>query len=142
MAKEMWLDFTSHDIEVIRLGLHAGEDLSDGDSILAGPFHPAFGELVQQDIFREQVDLGLQELGLNKRRPNLYIGCCPRDMSALIGQHRSNIHYWQEKWGFAHIKIYPDSNLARGNVVLGADENTGSAYYRSDFVQRRKSWRN
>lgn len=37
-------------IPVIRLGLHASEELVTGKSIVAGPFHPAFKQLVDSEI--------------------------------------------------------------------------------------------
>lgn len=45
--------FMSEQIPILRVGLHATEDLLKGSHLLAGPFHPAFRELVQSEaIYR------------------------------------------------------------------------------------------
>lgn len=44
--------FESAGVKVIRLGLHPSEGLN-GDALVAGPFHPAFKELVMTEIWRQ-----------------------------------------------------------------------------------------
>ena len=142
ITKEMWLEFSAHDIAVIRLGLYA-EDMTGNGSVIAGPYHPAFGELVRQSIFMEQVDWGIEGYDHIPLKPVLDIWCHPRDMSAVIGQHRGNINYWIEKWGFAQVKLHPDPNIVRGDVVLGTDKGMSPRYYlifRPVFLQQRQPW--
>ena len=43
----LYRDFTAAGIQVIRLGLQPDRELCAPGHILAGPFHPAFGELVK-----------------------------------------------------------------------------------------------
>lgn len=44
-------------IPLLRVGLHATEDLLKGSHLLAGPFHPAFKELVQSEaIYRSLIN--------------------------------------------------------------------------------------
>ena len=45
--------FARKRIPVIRMGLHADEGLQDTGTIVAGPYHPAFGHLVQSRLFRD-----------------------------------------------------------------------------------------
>ncbi len=45
------LFFEQHHIPVIRTGLQATEELDNGVTVLAGPYHPAFGELVDGYLF-------------------------------------------------------------------------------------------
>ncbi len=44
--------FYEEDITVIRLGLHSGGNVEEG--FLAGPYHPAFGELCESKIYLEE----------------------------------------------------------------------------------------
>ncbi|NLB87755.1 MAG: radical SAM protein, partial [Syntrophomonadaceae bacterium] len=55
-TKEMYLYFIANDIDVIRMGLYPSEELRSSDTVVAGPFHPAFGELVEQEVFYDQVN--------------------------------------------------------------------------------------
>ncbi|MBU2621319.1 MAG: radical SAM protein, partial [Proteobacteria bacterium] len=49
ITKKAYLIFREKNIKVIRMGLQATEDLREGTSILAGPYHPAFGHLVYSE---------------------------------------------------------------------------------------------
>jgi len=42
--------FESQGIKVIRCGLHPSEGLTSGEEYLAGPFHPAFGQMARDKI--------------------------------------------------------------------------------------------
>ncbi|MBN2830006.1 MAG: radical SAM protein [Candidatus Cloacimonetes bacterium] len=50
----MMESFEQHGIKVIKTGLHS--DISERDAIIAGPFHPNFGELVKGDIFARRIE--------------------------------------------------------------------------------------
>lgn len=62
----MLLIFEVNKIKVIRLGLYPGEDLRTEGVISAGPFHPSFGEIVEQEIYKDQlamlIDMFLQNI--------------------------------------------------------------------------------
>ncbi|RKD24172.1 hypothetical protein BEP19_07130 [Ammoniphilus oxalaticus] len=53
---QIWLLFMKHQIQVIRLGLHASEDLRAEGSLIAGPFHPSFRQLVEAKLYRRLLD--------------------------------------------------------------------------------------
>lgn len=48
--------FQDHGIEVIRTGLQATEELNQGGSLVAGPYHPSFGELVDNQSWRQRIE--------------------------------------------------------------------------------------
>jgi hypothetical protein len=94
IAMHMLLRFQEQGIEVIRMGLHPGEDLRSQGTIVAGPFHPSFGELVEQEIFKEQAEFAARKLiadYMPGRPITIYVN--PRDISKLIGNRKSNISY-------------------------------------------------
>ena len=94
ISKAMRLHFDRSRISVIRVGLQASEELNDVSQVLAGPYHPAFGELVEQSIFLDQA---LQILKSCAELPEtLAFFINPRDFSQLIGQHGSNRTALQE----------------------------------------------
>ncbi|BDC99334.1 elongator complex protein 3 [Persicobacter psychrovividus] len=52
--------FEAAGIKVLRTGLHPSEDLRSGKAMVAGPFHPAFKELVQTQIWAEEFEKNLE----------------------------------------------------------------------------------
>jgi len=47
--------FVSHKVKILRIGLHPSEGLLDGSSLVAGPFHVAFGEMVYSRIWHQRL---------------------------------------------------------------------------------------
>lgn len=73
--------FLSAGVNVIRLGLHS----IDMSAYIAGPWHPAFSELCQSNLF---FDKALGILG-NKGKYILHVS--PGSISKMIGQKKENI---------------------------------------------------
>lgn len=97
---------TAAGINVIRVGLQADSELCSPGNIIAGPFHPALGEMVQGHVLRDrltpmlaaQAEGGAQELWLT----------CPRRLeSKLRGQKNANLRYWQQLWPQLRLHISP-----------------------------------
>ena len=74
-------------IPVIRLGLNPTAELSAGGAV-AGAYHPALGELVRSELLRRQAEKVLAGVPAGSA---VTLGVDPKRVSALIGQHRSNI---------------------------------------------------
>ena len=96
LCAELLSRFWENGIEVIRLGLHAGDELQSAGNIVSGPFHPAFGELVEGRIWRDRLEREIQ-------RKNLH-GCVflveapAAEISKIVGQHKCNRIYFEEKY--------------------------------------------
>ncbi len=71
-------------IEVIRVGLPASRHLSA--TVVAGPYHPAFGFLVQSFRFHER--LRAKIAALPKAAKEIRISLPPKDLPLLMGDHR------------------------------------------------------
>ena len=48
--------FEEHNIEVIRTGLQSTDELDSGDSLVAGPYEPAMGELVVNEQYKQRIE--------------------------------------------------------------------------------------
>ena len=79
-----------HDILVIRAGLQATEDLDNSDVVIAGPYHPAFGEMVDSYLFYLMLARFMESIGAQKNS-HILIHHHPRDTSKLRGMKNSNI---------------------------------------------------
>jgi histone acetyltransferase (RNA polymerase elongator complex component) len=92
-------------ITVLRLGLHDSETL--GASVTAGPYHPAFGELVASEIFRQKIARKLVDMEV-KAHEHILIRTSPHLVSKIIGQKRSNLRALQNQFGLKAIKVLGD----------------------------------
>ena len=61
-TKEMYKLLTAAGINIIRVGLKSSDILSSEGGTAAGTFHPAFRQLVEGDIAREQIEQQLEQL--------------------------------------------------------------------------------
>ena len=96
LAKEAVCMFRKNGIDVIRVGLHSSEELDTGDSVVAGPYHQAFGELVESLCFRDVIEKEIQKKDL--RNCVFEFACKPNDVSKVIGHRKMNKEYFMEKY--------------------------------------------
>jgi histone acetyltransferase (RNA polymerase elongator complex component) len=96
-------------IPVIRTGLQPTEDLAPGRGVVAGPYHPAFGELVQSACFLEAVrrDLGRRPFP----RESIELRVNPRNISRARGQHNANCAALRQEFGFSAVRVAADVAL-------------------------------
>ena len=107
VTQAAWLykELTQAGIKVIRIGLQADEELCAEGNILAGPFHPAMGELVKSRVLRDELTPRLLEQA--KIRQTLTLHCPARLESKLRGQKNCNLQYWRQLLPDVEIKIVP-----------------------------------
>lgn len=106
LASRLLLKFHQNKINVIRTGLHS----IDLDRYVAGPWHPAFKELCDAEIYLNKV------LGSLKEKGN-YIIYVPRgETSKMTGQKRKNIEFLKQK-GF-NCKIKEDITLNKYEINI------------------------
>lgn len=101
VAKNLYSIFQKNNIEVVRIGLQSSDTIAMGKDIVAGPWHPAFGELVYSLIFRDIIEENLSKIHfgdhINIRAPRAKI-------SQLVGNQKSNYKYFKDKYRI-HIKV-------------------------------------
>lgn len=106
VCRDMLLQLAKAGIPVIRLGLYPGEELRQEGTVKAGPFHPSFGELVEQAVFREQAMLAIklfQQRYGGRERCTLNVN--ERDLSKLLGKKRSNLISIQRSSGLQELNV-------------------------------------
>ena len=131
-----WLGvFSLYKIPVIRLGLHAAENLSLEKDLVAGPYHPAFGELVESRLMLEQIRKGLAELGVGSAGgEDIKLCFSPRDYSKVVGHKRSNLFFLQEKYNFKEIKLITKPDLTENDLEISTTIQT-LQMKRQDFLE-------
>ena len=115
LSRKLYLLFQSHGIPVVRMGLHPARDLQRQDTMLAGPFHPAFGELVHSEIFLQRA----MALVVQKEiAGDLCFRTHPRNVSRLRGHRNGNIEVLQQCCGFRRIRVVGDPQLSVDAIVI------------------------
>lgn len=117
LCKKLLIKFREHNIPVIRLGLQATEEISIGRGLIAGPYHPAFRELVEAEIFKDLIEARLGSYDQLEGKL-LRIFCNPRDSSKLAGHRQANRSYFKNKYNLGAIKICPSRDMAIGKIDI------------------------
>lgn len=126
--------FARANIPIIRMGLQSTENLVLGRDLLAGPYHPAFGELVKSRIFRKQIEYLLSGNKLVKNDDVLVLYCHPSKISQVKGQNQTNIRYLQEKYGIV-IKVVAKEDLEPESLAC-KEKNVKKVFARRDFLDK------
>ena len=100
--------FNQAKITVLRIGLHASDTLES--SVVAGPYHPAFGELVESRILFIKLEEQLDAMNIPKDA-KIIIRTRPELLSKLIGQKRYNINAIETKYSLESIRVLADSQV-------------------------------
>lgn len=112
VCADMFRRLTLAGTTVIRIGLHPEPGLAR--SLLAGPFHPAFGHLVKSEVFLETAARVLAERP-PRGKPGPTILVAPQDLSQALGPGRTNLTRLADRYGLPGLCIRPDLGLARGH---------------------------
>lgn len=112
LCKELIKMFRDADIEIIRVSLVTTEEISENGAVVAGPYHPAFRELAEGEIyFDEMVDIIENDQSVRTFLVN------PKEISKAVGNKRRNILRIREKYGF-WIDIKPDATIDAGKIKV------------------------
>jgi len=117
-VKRLYLFFRKNNIRVIRMGLQASEDLDTG-SVLAGPYHPAFGHLVYSEIFLDAACAAIESANLTAANVAIFVN--PRRISTLRGLKNSNIALLKKRFEFEKIDIIPDSSIDEDYIKINTE---------------------
>ncbi len=98
-------------IPVVRMGLQPSESLER--SLIAGPYHPSFGELVQSRIWFNRIRKKLVTLHPGKK---VAISVSHRDLSAVNGMNKKNIKRLNELGFRDRFMITADKRMERGRI--------------------------
>ncbi len=116
LCKELIKMFRESGIEVIRVALVTTDEISDKGAVIAGPFHSAFRELAEGEIYYDEISAAIEN-GADAR--TFYVN--PRELSKAIGNGKRNLKRIKERYGF-EIEIKPGSNVENGKINFGRNE--------------------
>lgn len=106
--------FEAKGIPVIRIGLQNQNQLKLGQDLLAGPFHPAFGDLVRRAIFLKNLKQFLKNNVPLSSVIELTVS--DRDESYLTGENRKGWRQLMMELGIT-IRLQKDGGLFSGSWI-------------------------
>ena len=125
LVKKLYLYFGKNSIHVIRMGLQASEYLTKNSTILAGPYHPAFGHLVYSEIFLDMAASVLESKNLESKSRESKKGSCdkviikvhPQSISRMRGLKNRNIEILKTGFHIKSLKIIPDFSVKKDEIL-------------------------
>lgn len=99
--------FRKNGVKVLRIGLHAGDELTSRDEIACGFYHPAMGELVEGELFYREIKNKLKNVSENGSfTVTVPKGC----LSKAIGQKGKNRDRLKLEFNLKRIDFIEDEN--------------------------------
>jgi len=115
LCKRMLLAARRAGVPVLRLGLQPTAELEAPGVLLAGPYHPAFGQLVGSELCYDLMGAMVAELPRGSRV--VFLAPAGRT-SDLVGQKRKNLDRLAERFGVLVTKVGEDTALSRSEITL------------------------
>lgn len=115
-ASRLYHIFTQADVTVIRMGVHVSD--AQMGSILAGPWHPAFGHLVLSRILYRETIRKIQALGTSQVSGSIQLRIHPSRESRLRGDRNSNLRRVEKKFPGIDFRVWPDPTMATDQVKI------------------------
>ena len=113
--------FRMHGVRCIRLGLCASDGLTDPDTVMAGPNHPALGEMVYGELAYASLRTAVEQAGLCGK--DLVLHVPEREVSRVVGQHRQNILRLERETNTRIKKIVGDTKATQIIPIEQQEEN-------------------
>ncbi len=104
--------FDEENIPIIRIGLMASDNINPDADVIAGPYHPSIGELVQSEIYYRQM--------LKIIDSDAEISVNDKDISAFTGNKKANIIKLKNK-GF-NVVFKPNPDILSGTFKINRKE--------------------
>lgn len=114
-CKELVKLFAKKKIEVIRIGLQPTDTITNSNNekseVVAGPFHPAFRQLVESGMWYDVIVEKIKKL--NTKVKEVVVTVNPIDVNNVIGQKKENIKNLKEIYD-VDLKVKGDEKIKQG----------------------------
>ena len=109
--------FASHSVPCLRVSLYGGDTPGGGEAV-AGPLHPALGELVLGEYYRRLITEKLDEITSNEKPSAVTVFVPKGDLSAAIGHKGANRVYFSSRYGNLRMIFLEKEDIIRYNIIL------------------------
>ena len=118
-CKELVKLFAKKNIEIIRIGLQPTDTITSLDNpkseVVAGPFHPAFRQLVEAGMWYDVIVEKIKKL--NTKVKEVVVTVNPIDVNSVVGQKRENITNLKDIYDVDLI-VKPDEKIKQGKSKI------------------------
>lgn len=118
-CKELYYLFDSKKITVIRMGLQNTDIISDPKNakseVVAGPYHEAFGQLVEDRIWYESILEKIKKV--NTKVKEIEVEVNPTDVNNVVGHKKDNLNKFKELYD-VDVKIKQSESIKAGNFEM------------------------
>jgi histone acetyltransferase (RNA polymerase elongator complex component) len=102
-------------VPVLRIGLQPTDGLREAGAVVAGPFHPAFRQLVEAELCYDLLARLAPPFAVE---PAVTLCCAPARVSDVVGQRRANLERLRQEHGLRVAAVAPDPALSREELEL------------------------
>ncbi|WP_312698822.1 radical SAM protein [Sedimentibacter sp.] len=123
--------YSVNNINVIRIGLQNTENINEENDVVAGPFHEAFRQLVEEKIYLHSIINTLKDVDLTGR--HLVFSADKRLISYIAGQNKSNIKLLKEKFSVSKITFINEKDSQ--SIEIFADNIKAGSFLIKDIYK-------
>ena len=118
-SKEIVKLFNKKHIKVIRVGLQNTDTITDISSnqseVVAGPYHPAFGQLVDDRLWYDRIVNKIKQI--NAKIIKVEIEANPQDINNIVGHKKENINRLKDTYALI-ATVKENKNIKRGKFKI------------------------
>lgn len=148
VTKDMYKALTDAGINVIRIGLKSTANIREGGDAVAGNYHPAFRQLVEGEIAKDELEIQLKKIlsaesEILKKNSDIQFDkirlspsvdfeasdkesikrrfaflSCPESFSSMVGNQSVNKLYFTENYPDLKIKFAIDKQLPKNKFII------------------------
>ena len=120
-----------NNIKVIRIGLQNTDSINEDEDVVAGPFHPAFRQLVEEKLYLTSLVLTLKNFDLKGK--NIVISADKKLISFIVGQKKANITKLKEK--FKINKISFENSSENSLIEIYVERNKLGSFNKKEIFK-------
>ncbi|WP_291632332.1 radical SAM protein [Clostridium sp.] len=122
ISKIIYIMMVASGINVIRIGLQPTEEISEGNDLVAGPFHPAFRELVEGGIYNDLLYTVIMKNLKSDTINKVLVKINPKDISKLYANGKSFFKDIKKQISTISIDVSQDITIERGSIGICMNE--------------------
>ena len=123
VCKEIVRLFHNKNIDIIRIGLQPTDEISEPGSekseVVAGPYHPAFRQLVESAMWYDASVGKIKRLNVNVKEVEVTVN--PVDANNVIGHKKENVKNLKELYDL-NLVLKQDSKMKQGKSKIEITE--------------------
>lgn len=122
-SKEIVKLFNQKHIQIIRVGLQNTDTITDKSrkesEVIAGPYHPAFGQLVEDGIWYDKIVEKIKKI--NAKVIRVEIEANPKNINNIVGHKKENINKLKDTYAVI-ATVKSNEKLKSGNFKINVLE--------------------